>query len=167
MYLVVIALNIWVLPYVGEGPLWKSYSTTESDICRQNWWLNILFLSTMVDSKEVVSLNQPARSWLYRFSNWNNLSRQTQCTMTKLDGAEYFHIWFRTGSAVVKAQLCWYHITIRLKRGLRKSLQSQVKYSWRMIRLKNLFLWKINNTIRLSLWANNIIIVPSFYGIFY
>lgn len=69
MYLVVIALNIWVLPYVGEGPLWKSYSTTESDICRQNWWLNILFLSTMVDSKEVVSLNQPARSWLYRFSN--------------------------------------------------------------------------------------------------
>uniref|UniRef100_A0A8D8VUU6 Nose resistant to fluoxetine protein 6 n=1 Tax=Cacopsylla melanoneura TaxID=428564 RepID=A0A8D8VUU6_9HEMI len=47
MYLMIIGFTIWVQPYIGEGPLWKSYADTEAQVCRKYWWQNLLFISTL------------------------------------------------------------------------------------------------------------------------
>ncbi|KAL1453357.1 hypothetical protein WDU94_007498 [Cyamophila willieti] len=47
MYLMIIGFTIWVQPYIGEGPLWTSYADKEAQICRQYWWQNLLFISTL------------------------------------------------------------------------------------------------------------------------
>ncbi|KAI5724799.1 hypothetical protein M8J77_007310 [Diaphorina citri] len=49
MYILIIAFTIWVLPYVGEGPMWKPYAEAESQYCKQSWWQNLLFVSTLND----------------------------------------------------------------------------------------------------------------------
>ncbi|GJQ67617.1 hypothetical protein Trydic_g8420 [Trypoxylus dichotomus] len=42
--IVVIIFCTLVLPWINAGPLWKSVVTHHSDICKTNWWKNILFI---------------------------------------------------------------------------------------------------------------------------
>lgn len=44
-----------VLPYLGSGPLWPLAVRNESDMCRKNWWLNLLMLSNYIDVENTVS----------------------------------------------------------------------------------------------------------------
>ncbi|XP_048486355.1 nose resistant to fluoxetine protein 6 [Plutella xylostella] len=46
---VVVYYTAVVLPYLGSGPLWPLAVRNESDMCRKNWWLNLLMLSNYID----------------------------------------------------------------------------------------------------------------------
>lgn len=39
-----IAFCTFVLPYMDSGPMWNQVITHHSDICKQNWWKNMLFI---------------------------------------------------------------------------------------------------------------------------
>ncbi|XP_076436138.1 O-acyltransferase like protein-like [Babylonia areolata] len=49
VYMVVMAVVMHVLPYVGEGPLW-SESSVLTEHCAANWWSNLLFVNNLVHS---------------------------------------------------------------------------------------------------------------------
>ncbi|XP_075234105.1 nose resistant to fluoxetine protein 6-like [Lycorma delicatula] len=53
VYMIVIAVYGWLLPYTGNGPLWNSKINVESERCRKNWWLNILFLNNYINTDEM------------------------------------------------------------------------------------------------------------------
>nr|XP_018909874.1 PREDICTED: nose resistant to fluoxetine protein 6-like [Bemisia tabaci]XP_018909875.1 PREDICTED: nose resistant to fluoxetine protein 6-like [Bemisia tabaci]XP_018909878.1 PREDICTED: nose resistant to fluoxetine protein 6-like [Bemisia tabaci]XP_018909879.1 PREDICTED: nose resistant to fluoxetine protein 6-like [Bemisia tabaci] len=44
-YIFVIACMIFVLPYLGSGPIWRTFIEPEVEFCRNNWWLNLLFVN--------------------------------------------------------------------------------------------------------------------------
>lgn len=39
----VVVFSTFVLPYVGEGPMW-SINTDQADVCRSTWWRNLLMI---------------------------------------------------------------------------------------------------------------------------
>ncbi|KAK9890490.1 hypothetical protein WA026_010571 [Henosepilachna vigintioctopunctata] len=39
-----IAFCTFVLPWIDSGPMWNQVITHHSDICKQNWWRNLLFI---------------------------------------------------------------------------------------------------------------------------
>ncbi|XP_047511322.1 nose resistant to fluoxetine protein 6-like [Pieris napi] len=49
-YAYVIFFTTSVFPYMGSGPLWKSYREAETGTCRKNWWVNLLMLNNYVDT---------------------------------------------------------------------------------------------------------------------
>lgn len=54
MYITVIAIFAFILPYMGDGPLWKLIVYPEAEFCRKNWWTNLLFINNYVHSNEMV-----------------------------------------------------------------------------------------------------------------
>ncbi|XP_050521581.1 nose resistant to fluoxetine protein 6-like [Daktulosphaira vitifoliae] len=50
-YIAVMAFTAQILPHFGNGPFWKQKTWYEADICRDNWWTNILFISNFIDVK--------------------------------------------------------------------------------------------------------------------
>lgn len=34
----------FILPHLGSGPMWNLVVTSHADICKKNWWRNLLFL---------------------------------------------------------------------------------------------------------------------------
>ncbi|XP_026804539.1 nose resistant to fluoxetine protein 6-like [Rhopalosiphum maidis] len=53
MYITVIAIFAFILPYMGDGPLWKLIVYPEAEFCRKNWWTNLLFINNYVHSNEM------------------------------------------------------------------------------------------------------------------
>ncbi|XP_065211069.1 O-acyltransferase like protein-like [Planococcus citri] len=39
---------IYMIPYVGDGPLWNYRSMTEVNNCRESWWTTVFFISNFV-----------------------------------------------------------------------------------------------------------------------
>lgn len=54
MYITVIVIFAFILPYMGDGPLWKLIVYPEAEFCRKNWWTNLLFINNYVYSNEMV-----------------------------------------------------------------------------------------------------------------
>ncbi|KAL5233121.1 hypothetical protein ACI65C_000531 [Semiaphis heraclei] len=52
-YIAVIVIFAFVLPYMGDGPLWKLIVYPEAEFCRKNWWTNLLFINNYVHSNEM------------------------------------------------------------------------------------------------------------------
>ncbi|KRT78514.1 hypothetical protein AMK59_6768, partial [Oryctes borbonicus] len=52
--IVLIVFCTFVLPWINSGPLWKSVVTHHSDICKSNWWKNILFIHNYFGFKNMV-----------------------------------------------------------------------------------------------------------------
>lgn len=52
VYMFVIAIYAWVLPYTGDGPLWKTRIGVESERCVSNWWVNLLFLNNYINPEQ-------------------------------------------------------------------------------------------------------------------
>lgn len=52
--LLVILLFI-VFPLMGDGPYWKGLIQKESDNCKQNWWVNALYLQAFIKQDQIVS----------------------------------------------------------------------------------------------------------------
>lgn len=55
-YVTVMLIFVFVLPYIGNGPLWKLIVYPEAEFCRKNWWTNILFINNYVNTYEMVIL---------------------------------------------------------------------------------------------------------------
>ncbi|XP_025190645.1 nose resistant to fluoxetine protein 6-like [Melanaphis sacchari] len=53
MYITVIVIFAFILPYMGDGPLWKLIVYPEAEFCRKNWWTNLLFINNYVHSNEM------------------------------------------------------------------------------------------------------------------
>ncbi|KAE9539481.1 hypothetical protein AGLY_004733 [Aphis glycines] len=53
MYITVIVIFAFILPYMGDGPLWKLIIYPEAEFCRKNWWTNLLFINNYVHSNEM------------------------------------------------------------------------------------------------------------------
>ncbi|KAI5722873.1 hypothetical protein M8J76_015119 [Diaphorina citri] len=45
-----IAFAIWVFPYLGEGPRWKSVVDSGSESCQHYWWHSLLFISSLYET---------------------------------------------------------------------------------------------------------------------
>ncbi|CAH0557874.1 unnamed protein product [Brassicogethes aeneus] len=48
-----IAFCTFVLPWLNNGPTWNLVVTHHSDICKQNWWRNLLFIHNYYGFKEM------------------------------------------------------------------------------------------------------------------
>ncbi|KAL1462518.1 hypothetical protein WDU94_014347, partial [Cyamophila willieti] len=56
MYIMLIAFSIYIQPYIGDGPLWKTYADTQAQACRQYWWQHLLFVTTLyTEGNDIVS----------------------------------------------------------------------------------------------------------------
>ncbi|XP_025406644.1 nose resistant to fluoxetine protein 6-like isoform X2 [Sipha flava] len=56
-YTTIILIFAFILPYTGDGPLWKLIIYPEAEFCRKNWWTNLLFLNNYVNSQEMCMLH--------------------------------------------------------------------------------------------------------------
>ncbi|XP_049772327.1 nose resistant to fluoxetine protein 6-like [Schistocerca cancellata] len=56
LYFMVILFYIYVLPYLGSGPLWKTTVIQEKENCEKYWWANILYINNYVGAKNMCIL---------------------------------------------------------------------------------------------------------------
>jgi hypothetical protein len=47
---------IFILPWVGTGPLWNQLLKHLSDVCKNTWWRNLLFIHNYFGFENMVSL---------------------------------------------------------------------------------------------------------------
>lgn len=59
-----IAFCTLVLPWLNSGPTWNLVVTHHSDICKNNWWRNLLFIHNYFGFKDMVEYD----SQLFRIS---------------------------------------------------------------------------------------------------
>ncbi|RZF41909.1 hypothetical protein LSTR_LSTR005677 [Laodelphax striatellus] len=52
VYAFMIGTYAFVLAYLGNGPLWNLKVGLESANCRENWWLNLLFLNNYIHTEK-------------------------------------------------------------------------------------------------------------------
>ncbi|XP_022204281.2 nose resistant to fluoxetine protein 6 [Nilaparvata lugens] len=52
VYAFMIGLYAFILAYLGNGPLWNLKVGLESANCRENWWLNLLFLNNYFNTEK-------------------------------------------------------------------------------------------------------------------
>lgn len=45
---------IYILPHLGEGPLWDFRILKEVENCKENWWTNILAINNLVNPERQV-----------------------------------------------------------------------------------------------------------------
>lgn len=45
---------IYILPNLGEGPLWDYRILKEVENCKENWWTNILAINNIVNPERQV-----------------------------------------------------------------------------------------------------------------
>ncbi|XP_074593824.1 nose resistant to fluoxetine protein 6-like isoform X2 [Brevipalpus obovatus] len=55
-YLAIIGL-VLVMPLFGSGPLWPQAVENTADLCRQNWWTNILFVNNFLPPDKLCLLH--------------------------------------------------------------------------------------------------------------
>ncbi|XP_049950325.1 nose resistant to fluoxetine protein 6-like [Schistocerca serialis cubense] len=52
-YLVILLFEICILPYIGNGPFWKTSVIKEQNRCSAYWWANILYINNYLDIKNL------------------------------------------------------------------------------------------------------------------
>ncbi|XP_016662452.1 nose resistant to fluoxetine protein 6 [Acyrthosiphon pisum] len=50
-YCAMMAITAHIIPHHGDGPLWSKIMWGESEICKNYWWTNLLFITNFLDSK--------------------------------------------------------------------------------------------------------------------
>ncbi|KAG8323369.1 hypothetical protein J6590_006380 [Homalodisca vitripennis] len=58
-YAVVVFFYATLLRQLGNGPIWNMFMNVEQGACRQNWWANLLFINTYVNTDNMCLL----QSW--------------------------------------------------------------------------------------------------------
>lgn len=53
---VIIYLIMYVVPYLGDGPLWKYYVWREAEYCQENWWASIFAVANIFNVERQVSM---------------------------------------------------------------------------------------------------------------
>lgn len=56
-YCAMIVMTAHIVPHLGDGPLWSKQIWEEAEICKNYWWLNVLFVNNLIDLKYQVSIN--------------------------------------------------------------------------------------------------------------
>lgn len=51
------AITTYIMPHLGDGPLWPHKIWKEAEICKKYWWTNILFINSFIDFKNQVRHN--------------------------------------------------------------------------------------------------------------
>lgn len=51
--LIIVILLFFLLPLMGEGPIYKQGTETQASNCMKNWWLNLLYLQSYVNRREL------------------------------------------------------------------------------------------------------------------
>jgi hypothetical protein len=54
--LVALILFAFILPWTGTGPLWNQLIKYHSNICKNTWWRNLLFIHNYFGLENMVSL---------------------------------------------------------------------------------------------------------------
>lgn len=54
-YAILLAITATIVVYVGNGPYWI-YMDSQAEMCRKNWWTNLLYINNIVKSVEMVSV---------------------------------------------------------------------------------------------------------------
>lgn len=75
-YITTVLLFAFVLPYVSDGPMWKLVIYPNAESCQKNWWTNMLFINTYVDSYDMVIKFIHSKSYLFGLAN-------NPCVLTK------------------------------------------------------------------------------------
>nr|XP_018899951.1 PREDICTED: nose resistant to fluoxetine protein 6-like [Bemisia tabaci] len=57
LYALVIAFYTFVMPSLGEGPVWNRFVERDVAYCRKNWWLNLLFINNYVHSDQLCMIH--------------------------------------------------------------------------------------------------------------
>ena len=60
----VILFCTFILPWVGTGPLWNQVVTQHSEICKNTWWTNLLFIHNYFGIENMVSVTATLLWWL-------------------------------------------------------------------------------------------------------
>ncbi|VVC42233.1 Nose resistant-to-fluoxetine protein, N-terminal,Acyltransferase 3 [Cinara cedri] len=56
-YYVIIAITAYILPELGDGPLWLQKTWIDAEKCKNYWWANVLFISNFIDSRHECLIN--------------------------------------------------------------------------------------------------------------
>lgn len=51
-FLIIMMFYALIMPTFSDGPLWTFRAELESRRCRDNWWLNLLFLNNYIHSDD-------------------------------------------------------------------------------------------------------------------
>ena len=54
-YAVMVALEASWFSHLGNGPMWNRLVGTETENCRQNWWINLIYLNNYINLSKTVS----------------------------------------------------------------------------------------------------------------
>lgn len=46
----------FILPYMGDGPIWDYTMRDQVNYCKKNWWTNILAVNNFVNEEELVKI---------------------------------------------------------------------------------------------------------------
>lgn len=55
VYAFVVFYYATVMNYTGSGPMWKIIVTSQNQACRENWYLNLLYLNNYVGEQNMVT----------------------------------------------------------------------------------------------------------------
>lgn len=55
VYAFVVFYYSTVFNYIGSGPMWKIIVTQQNQACRENWYLNLLYLNNYIGEQNMVS----------------------------------------------------------------------------------------------------------------
>lgn len=55
VYAFVVFYYATVFNYIGSGPMWKIIVTQQNKACRENWYLNLLYLNNYIGEQNMVS----------------------------------------------------------------------------------------------------------------
>lgn len=52
-----VLLQVTILPYMGNGPMWSSLADPAAEICRKNWWSGLLYVQNYVQPNSLVNIS--------------------------------------------------------------------------------------------------------------
>lgn len=55
VFALVMLFATYVLPYMGDGPLWRKYTQIEAENCKSTFWSNVFALGNMLDVDKPVN----------------------------------------------------------------------------------------------------------------
>lgn len=69
-YAVVLMIYTFILPYLFDGPYWK---TDFSENCRSHWWQNLLYINNIYKLKQGVIIDFSSILFYLHDQNWSSI----------------------------------------------------------------------------------------------
>lgn len=52
------------MEFLGDGPLWNTIVTPNAELCKENWWRNILYIQNIYPFQDMVQINEKIKLFL-------------------------------------------------------------------------------------------------------